>query len=357
MEPAQPGPGEELNTGAVDDAAPGGRVVIVLRGGARGLEVLLVQRNPRVALHGRRLGVPRRGGRRADGEGDAALRAAGVREVAEEAGVAIADPAELVPFSRWITPAEVKIRFDTLVLPRRVAADEPSRGVDGGECVDARWITPRARSTRTPRASCCSSSRRSSTSSSWPASRTPTRSWSTRAGARSSRSSRASCSRARWRACCFRANRATRTRRRRRRVDAGREPDRSERPHRRGDRADRRHRPRSHARARAQHATSSAIRAWRAARSTRPPRAGGRPSTARATCSTARAVDELVAGADVVVHLAFAIMGAGERGASRDQPRGLAQRVRGGGRRRREAARLHVARSPPTASTPTTRSC
>ena len=54
------------------------------------------------------------------------------------------------------------------------------------------------------------------------------------------------------------------------------------------------------------------------------------------------AVDALVAEADVVVHLAFIIMG-GREETRRDQPRGLAQRVRGGGRvAGAAAARLHL---------------
>ena len=48
-----------------------------------------------------------------EGEGDAAHRAAAMRELEEEAGVTLDDAERLVPFSRWITPAEVKIRFDT----------------------------------------------------------------------------------------------------------------------------------------------------------------------------------------------------------------------------------------------------
>ena len=43
------------------------------------------------------------------------------------------------------------------------------------------------------------------------------------------------------------------------------------------------------------------------------------------------AVDELVAGADVVVHLAFIILGGARRDAQH-QPRGLAQRLRGDAR-------------------------
>ena len=67
---------------------------------------------------------------------------AAVRELAEEAALTIADPAELVKFSRWITPAEVAIRFDThFFLVALPAGQEPR--VDGEECVDLRWLTPR----------------------------------------------------------------------------------------------------------------------------------------------------------------------------------------------------------------------
>ncbi|HST88354.1 MAG TPA: NUDIX domain-containing protein, partial [Ktedonobacterales bacterium] len=36
-----------------------------------------------------------------------------LRELREEAGIALDDPGRLVTFSRWITPPEVKIRYDT----------------------------------------------------------------------------------------------------------------------------------------------------------------------------------------------------------------------------------------------------
>ena len=112
MEPAQPGPGEELNDGPVTTPRLAASV-IVLRGGAAALEVLLVQRNPASRFMGGAWVFPGGAVDAADGEGEAALRAAGVREVAEEAGIAIDDPASLVPYSRWITPTVVKIRFDT----------------------------------------------------------------------------------------------------------------------------------------------------------------------------------------------------------------------------------------------------
>lgn len=140
MEPAQPGPGEELNTGAVTIPRLAASV-IVLRGEDRGLEVLLVQRNPASRFMGGAWVFPGGAVDAADGEGEAALRAAGVREVAEEAGIAIEGPDALVPFSRWITPKVVKIRFDTWFFLSPVPAETAPR-IDGGECVDWRWSTP-----------------------------------------------------------------------------------------------------------------------------------------------------------------------------------------------------------------------
>ena len=77
-----------------------------------------------------------------DGEGESGLRAAAVREVAEEVGIAFAPEAELVAFSNWITPEEVSIRFDTwFFLAAAPPGVEPE--VDGAEIVEARWFAPR----------------------------------------------------------------------------------------------------------------------------------------------------------------------------------------------------------------------
>jgi 8-oxo-dGTP pyrophosphatase MutT (NUDIX family) len=140
MERAQPGPGEELNRGAV--TAPRlAASVIVLRGGEQALEVLLVQRNPASRFMGGAWVFPGGAVDPGDGEGEAALRGAALREVAEEAGIALAGAQTLVPYSRWITPALVTIRFDTWFFLAPVPpAAEPR--VDGAECVDWRWHTP-----------------------------------------------------------------------------------------------------------------------------------------------------------------------------------------------------------------------
>jgi 8-oxo-dGTP pyrophosphatase MutT (NUDIX family) len=117
--------------------------VIVLRGDDEALEVLLVQRNPAARFMGGAWVFPGGSVDRREGSGDAALRAAAVREVREEAGIELPDPGALLPFSRWITPAEVKTRFDTWFFLAPLPAGATPR-VDGGEVVDARWYAPTA---------------------------------------------------------------------------------------------------------------------------------------------------------------------------------------------------------------------
>ncbi len=144
MEVERPGPGEELNVGGEATPPRQAATVIVLRGGPETLEVLLVQRNPAQKFMGGAWVFP--GGAVDAGEaaaGDAAHRLAGVREVEEEAGVTLPDPDELIAFSRWITPAMVKIRFDThFFLAPLPDGAEPK--CDGSECVDLGWWGPAA---------------------------------------------------------------------------------------------------------------------------------------------------------------------------------------------------------------------
>jgi 8-oxo-dGTP pyrophosphatase MutT (NUDIX family) len=136
----RPGPGEELNIG--EETVPrAAATVIVLRGGADTLEVLLVKRNPSSRFMGGAWVFPGGAVDRDEGEGDRALRAAAVRELAEEAGIRLPSADELIPFSRWITPPQVKIRFDTwFYLAPLPDGAEPR--VDGAEVVDARWYEP-----------------------------------------------------------------------------------------------------------------------------------------------------------------------------------------------------------------------
>lgn len=137
----RPAPGEELNTGPETAPRPAA-TVIVLRGGANRLEVLLVKRNPQARFMGGAWVFPGGAVDRREGRGDSALRAAALRELREEAGIGLTSPDELIPFSRWITPAQVKIRFDTVFYLASLPPEAKER-VDGREVVDARWYGPR----------------------------------------------------------------------------------------------------------------------------------------------------------------------------------------------------------------------
>ena len=140
METDRPGPGEELNLGEETVPRPAA-TVILLRGGDRSLEVLLVKRNPASRFMGGAWVFPGGAVDRDEGDGQSALRAAAVRELSEEAGIELPTPDELVPFSRWITPAQVKIRFDTWFYLAALPDGAEAR-VDGGEVVEFRWYQP-----------------------------------------------------------------------------------------------------------------------------------------------------------------------------------------------------------------------
>jgi 8-oxo-dGTP pyrophosphatase MutT (NUDIX family) len=136
----RPAPGEEYNPGPAT-APRQAASVILLRGGGERLEVLLVRRTPKARFMGGVWVFPGGAVDQSEGEGDDAHRAAAVRELYEEASVKLADPRQLIKFSRWITPAEVKIRFDThFFLASLPQGQEPE--VDGQECVDLIWQTP-----------------------------------------------------------------------------------------------------------------------------------------------------------------------------------------------------------------------
>jgi len=112
--------------------------LILARDGERGVELLLVRRNPAARFMGGFWVFP--GGAADAGEDH---RATAIRELAEEAGVTHVAPEALVAYSRWITPELIAIRFDTRFFVARAPAGVRPR-VDGEECVDLRWTTPRA---------------------------------------------------------------------------------------------------------------------------------------------------------------------------------------------------------------------
>jgi 8-oxo-dGTP pyrophosphatase MutT (NUDIX family) len=135
-----PEPGTILNEGEPTKPRQAA-TVIVLRGGAERLEVLMAQRTPKARFMGGAWVFPGGAVDAHEGEGDSAHRAAAVREVQEEVGITLDDPAQLVPFARWITPEEVSIRFDTYFF-LAVAPEAAEVRIDGQEIVDARWFEP-----------------------------------------------------------------------------------------------------------------------------------------------------------------------------------------------------------------------
>ena len=134
---------EELNEGAPVEARPAAAVILLRRGGRHrsgGLEVLMGRRTSHARFMADVWVFP---GGAVDGDStdDAAHRLTAMRELEEEAGVKLADPAELVPFARWITPEQVKVRYDTwfyLALAPAHSAPAP----DGEEIVETAWFSP-----------------------------------------------------------------------------------------------------------------------------------------------------------------------------------------------------------------------
>ncbi len=135
-----PEPGAGLNLGRETEPRRAA-TVILLRGGANALEVLLVQRNPNARFMGGAWVFPGGAVDRDEGSGQKGLRAAAIRELSEEAGITIEDPDQLVAFARWITPAQVKTRFDTWFY-LALAPPHSQPNVDGSEVVGAGWYEP-----------------------------------------------------------------------------------------------------------------------------------------------------------------------------------------------------------------------
>ena len=136
-------PIEELNPGAPTAPRPAAAVILLRRGGrhtSAGLQVLLGKRTPAARFMADVWVFP---GGAVDGDStdDEAHRLTAVRELEEEAGVTLPDPAELVPFARWITPEQVTVRYDTwfyLALAPSHSSPEP----DGEEIVETAWLAP-----------------------------------------------------------------------------------------------------------------------------------------------------------------------------------------------------------------------
>ena len=146
MSQPEPGPAEALNRGEPAVPRPAASVVLLRRGGRhsdRALEVLLLRRSAEASFMPRVWVFPGGAVDEADGDGEEGYRACAVRELAEEAGIELSGPEELVLFSRWITPEMVATRFDAWFFLALAPPHSPPRP-DGTETTEARWFTPRA---------------------------------------------------------------------------------------------------------------------------------------------------------------------------------------------------------------------
>ena len=129
----------------IAEARPAASLILLRRGGKhaeRGVQVLLVRRTHEARFMP---GVWVFPGGRVDstdaGDEDAAHMACAVRELHEEAGIELPPDAELLPWSRWITPEPVPVRFDTRFYVALAPPHSPPRP-DGHETTAAEWFSP-----------------------------------------------------------------------------------------------------------------------------------------------------------------------------------------------------------------------
>jgi 8-oxo-dGTP pyrophosphatase MutT (NUDIX family) len=126
---------------------PAAAIILLRRSGRHreaGLEVLLARRTGEARFMPGVWVFPGGAVDRAELEGDdeeLAHRECAARELAEEAGVELAAGAELVPFSRWITPEAVPVRFDTRFY-LALAPPHSSPRADAREITEVAWFKP-----------------------------------------------------------------------------------------------------------------------------------------------------------------------------------------------------------------------
>jgi 8-oxo-dGTP pyrophosphatase MutT (NUDIX family) len=144
MDERKRGSAEAPNLGTPAVPRPAASVVLLRRGGKhseRALEVLLLKRTEVAKFMPGVWVFPGGSVDDGDGEDEARFKACAVRELEEEAGIALAADEELVLFSRWITPEVVSRRFDAWFFLALAPAHTPPKP-DGVETTDAAWFEP-----------------------------------------------------------------------------------------------------------------------------------------------------------------------------------------------------------------------
>ncbi len=140
------GPAEAPNLGEPSEPRPAASVVLLRRGGKhadRALEVLLLKRTESAKFMPGVWVFPGGAVDPGDGEDELGHRSCAVRELEEEAGIALVEDEELILFSRWITPEVISRRFDAWFFLALAPAHSPPKP-DGVETTDAGWFEPRA---------------------------------------------------------------------------------------------------------------------------------------------------------------------------------------------------------------------
>jgi 8-oxo-dGTP pyrophosphatase MutT (NUDIX family) len=141
---ASPGQWEKRHDGVPATPRPAASIVLLRRGGKhaeRALEVLMLKRTEKARFMPGVWVFPGGSVDAADGEGVAGREACARRELAEEAGIALPDGEELVPFCRWITPEVISRRFDAWFFLALAPAHTPPKP-DLSEVTEARWVEP-----------------------------------------------------------------------------------------------------------------------------------------------------------------------------------------------------------------------
>ncbi len=144
MDERERGSAEAPNLGEPSEPRPAASVVLLRRGGKhsqRALEVLLLKRTEEARFMPGVWVFPGGSVDDGDGEDEARFKACAIRELEEEAGIALAGHEELVLFSRWITPEVVSRRFDAWFFLALAPAHTPPKP-DGVETTDAGWFEP-----------------------------------------------------------------------------------------------------------------------------------------------------------------------------------------------------------------------